>query len=99
MGSCNENILVWNVRGLNSRARWDAVRDGVRDEHVSILCLQETIMDVIPSRTILEMLGLDFDYSFLSAVGRSGGVLLAWRTTVWSVSDVHLADFSLTALV
>lgn len=56
-------------------------------------------MDVIPSRTILEMLGLDFDYSFLPAVGRFGGVLLAWRTCVWSVSDVHLADFSLTTLV
>nr|ABA95403.1 retrotransposon protein, putative, unclassified [Oryza sativa Japonica Group] len=44
-------------------------------------------------------LGLEFDYSFLPAVSRSGGVLLAWRTTVWSISDVHLADFSLTALV
>lgn len=99
MGSCNENILVWNVRGLNSRTRRDAVRDVVRDERVSLLCLEETKMDVIPSRTILEMLGLDFDYSFLPAVGRFGGVLLAWRTCVWSVSDVHLVDFSLTALV
>lgn len=82
MGSCNENILVWNMRGLNSRARRDAVCDVVHDERVSLLCLEKTKMDVIPSRIILEMLGLDFDYSFLPAVGRFGGVLLAWWTAV-----------------
>lgn len=43
MGSCNENVLVWNMQGLNSRAHQDVVRD----ECVLLLYLEETKMDVI----------------------------------------------------
>lgn len=43
MGSCNENVFVWNMQGLNSRAHQDVVRD----ECVLLLYLEETKMDVI----------------------------------------------------
>jgi exonuclease III len=35
-------FLVWNTRGLNSRARCIAVRDIVALERASMVCLQET---------------------------------------------------------
>jgi len=35
-----ENLLVWNVRGLNSRARRNVVK-----ERVSLISLQETKLD------------------------------------------------------
>jgi exonuclease III len=41
------NIVIWNVRGLNSRARCDVVRELVTSERPSIMCLQETKLDVI----------------------------------------------------
>lgn len=78
------------MRSLNSCVRRDAVRDVVRDKRVSILCLEETKMDVIPPRIILEMLGLNFEYYFLPVVGLSRGMLLAWRKAAWSIMDVHL---------
>jgi hypothetical protein len=36
------HVLVWNARGLNSRARRSAVRDIVEKHRISIVCLQET---------------------------------------------------------
>jgi hypothetical protein len=37
MGS--ENILIWNVQGLNAGSHHDAVRELVRVERPSIVCL------------------------------------------------------------
>ena len=36
------HILVWNVRGLNSSARRDAVHVMVDSSNIDIVCLQET---------------------------------------------------------
>jgi exonuclease III len=36
------SFLAWNVRGLNSQAKWDAIRNKITDSHSSIVCLQET---------------------------------------------------------
>jgi hypothetical protein len=35
------HILVWNARGLNSRARRTAVRDVAEQQRASIICLQQ----------------------------------------------------------
>jgi len=73
-------ILCWNVRGLNSRARQDTVRTLVTSVKADIVCLQETKMSGISSSVILSMLGSDFTHWIeLSAVGASGGILVAWR--------------------
>jgi exonuclease III len=34
-------VLIWNVRGLNHRARRDAVHDMVASTHPDLACLQE----------------------------------------------------------
>lgn len=75
------HILVWNVCGLNSAARQDAVRMLVNSSQVDIVCLQETKMVAVTRRLILSMLGSDFDnnFTFLPSTGASGGVLIAWR--------------------
>jgi hypothetical protein len=39
--------VVWNVRGLNSKARRQVVKEIVLRERASIICLQETKMAVI----------------------------------------------------
>lgn len=36
------NIMVWNVRGINSQSKWDAIRDKISESSASIVCLQET---------------------------------------------------------
>jgi hypothetical protein len=43
----SENIIIWNVRGLNARSHRDAVCELVRAERPSIVYLQETKLSVI----------------------------------------------------
>jgi exonuclease III len=73
------HILIWNVRGLNSVTRRDAVRVIVNYYRIDVVCLQETKMAAISRQIVLSMLGSDFDnnYIFLPSVGASGGILIA----------------------
>lgn len=77
-----EQFLIWNARGLNSRARRTAVRDVISLERVVVVCLQETKVAVFSVNMLNELLGPDFDYSFLPSIGVSRGVLIGWRRTV-----------------
>jgi len=36
------SVLSWNIRGINSKKKWDAVRDRVVDSNCDVVCLQET---------------------------------------------------------
>lgn len=93
----SENIIIWNVRGLNSVARRNVVRDAVSTEHASLVCLSETKLNVINDRIIMQMLGVDFDYVYLPATQTRGGILLAWRRDIWVFSDVDIRFYSITA--
>jgi hypothetical protein len=66
MGS--ENVICWNVRGLNERSHHDSVCKLVRSEHASLICLQETKLSVISDYDVAQILGSGFDYFFLLAV-------------------------------
>ena len=90
------HVLIWNVRGLNSVARRDAVRVIVNSYKIDVVCLQETKMTAISRQIILSMLGSEFDnnYIFLSSVGASGGILIAWRSCLGPVSASRVDIFS-----
>jgi len=96
----NCNMLVWNVRGLNSRSRRDALRGVVGDANASVVCVQETKLSVISSFMINEMLGAGFSsFSYLPAVGASGGVLIACRSPAFSLSQLSVGKFSVSVLL
>jgi exonuclease III len=77
-----EQFLIWNARGLNSRARRTIVRDVIALERVIVVCLQETKVAVFSVNMLNELLGPDFDYSFLPSIRVSRGVLIGWCRTV-----------------
>jgi mannosylglycoprotein endo-beta-mannosidase len=90
------HILVWNVRGLNSVTRRDAVRVVVNSYKIDVVCLQETKMVTVSRQIVLSMLGCDFDnnYIFLPSVGASGGILIAWRSCLGTVCATRVDTFS-----
>lgn len=92
-----QNLLVWNVRGLNSRARRNVVRELVAQERISLISLQETKLDVCNDALVTEMLGYGFDYVTLPAIQTCGGIALAWRRDIWSMSNYILRANSITA--
>jgi hypothetical protein len=55
MGS--ENILVWNVCGLNAAAHHNALRSLVASERPSVVYLQETKLTVIQDSDMLQLIG------------------------------------------
>ena len=91
--------LVWNLRGLNSRSQRNVVWELVAQENISLLSLQETKLNDCSDSLVLEIYGAGFDYFFQSAVNTCGGILLAWRTDVWSLSNPIVQSYSLTAKV
>ena len=92
-------ILVWNVRGLNSMARHSAVFQVVEAARASVVCLQETKMEIMSSELVNQCLGNKFeDFYYVLAVGTRGGILLAWDKMVVSASNRHATENTITAL-
>lgn len=91
-----ENILVWNVHGLNARAKRNMLREVVAQERVSLVMLQETMLDDCNDAMILDLFGARFDYFTLPTTNTCGGVLLAWHRDTWAISNPLVRDFSLT---
>ena len=88
----DNKFLFWNVRGLNSRASRVCVRDVVVLEAVSVVCLQETKVQLFSDVMLSELLGADFDYLILPSVGASGGILAAWRKDVWQAAQHNISS-------
>ncbi|RCV46436.1 hypothetical protein SETIT_9G531800v2 [Setaria italica] len=92
-----ENILVWNVRGLNARCRRDALRTMVGDANITVECLQETKLQDLSRFLVCEMLGQRFtSFAQLPSTGASGGILVACRGPEVSCYTVHTGRFSIT---
>jgi exonuclease III len=69
----SSGILIWNVRGLNDRAKRDAVKSLVLDTKPSIVCLQETKLCSISDFDILSILGSAYcNFVFNPAHGTRG---------------------------
>jgi hypothetical protein len=82
------------VRGVNARARQDA---GIRP---SVLCLQETKLDVIPQTLIMSMLGSAFtEFAYLPTSNTRGGILIAGHQSDVAFIDVLVGCFSITVSV
>ena len=72
--------FVWNVRGLNGRARRNVVREFLVQERPTLVCILETKLSVICNALANEILGTTFAYDFLPAMNVSSGILLGWNT-------------------
>jgi exonuclease III len=89
--------LIWNVHGLNCRARRDAVQDMVASTHPDLVCLQETKKAIISHRMVMSMLGAEFDeFIELLMDGTRSGILLAWKGSVCQHLNSRIDNFSLS---
>jgi exonuclease III len=85
---------------LNGRARRNAIYSLIATFGASIICFQETKMEIIYTSTIVEALGPDYDdYVYLPADGTRGGILIAWKSRDVTVSDPSFTAHTLTAKI
>ncbi|PNT68621.1 hypothetical protein BRADI_3g43363v3 [Brachypodium distachyon] len=98
--ACKPEITCVNVRGIISLAKRAAISQVVSQCGVGLVCLQETKMQHISCLIVTECLGPNFtEFFFLSALGTHGGVLLAWNPSLVSLSNPHIIERAITALV
>lgn len=78
MNGINQNILVWNIRGLNNRCRGADVRVVAEQATASVVCLVESKLEVVDQHLIGSMLGTRFDgFVALPALGTANGIIVA----------------------
>jgi exonuclease III len=74
----SDNILIWNVCGLNSCVHRIVVADMVAQEHISLVCIQESKLSVLNDSLVMSICGGDFEYCYVLADGTRGGTMVAW---------------------
>lgn len=101
MAQHNCQILNWNVRGLNEGARQDAVNELVRSTGATIVCLQETKMQLLDQNVVARTVGTKFVNSFavLPAEQTRGGILLAVNEDFFDLSDIELTTNTISATI
>jgi exonuclease III len=94
-------ILSWNVRGLNSAAKQEDVKQNISLFNPDLLCLQETKLASIDSVTIRKCLGSQFEnsYAFLPADGTREVIILVSNCSSMSLSNTVHTNHTLSAQV
>jgi exonuclease III len=74
------------VRGLNNPTQRQVVRDLIRDNDCTVVCLQETKLQTVTDSVVAETLGQEFmdHYAILPVVGTKGGVILTRSTDFYT---------------
>jgi exonuclease III len=80
-------VLCWNVRGLNAKEKWEAIRDKISESGCDVICLQETKRQTFDAQFIKKFCPASFDaFEFLPSVGASGGIITIWKSSLFSGS-------------
>lgn len=58
--SLSFSLLGWNVRGLNNADKRALVRESVMSSGVSVVCFQESKLEVVDSAVVFDSCGLDW---------------------------------------
>jgi exonuclease III len=98
MNNRSWQILCWNIRGLNGRDKWDAVRTKIDESACAVLCLQETKRAHFDKAFIRNFAPRRFDsFDYIPSEGASGGLLLLWNSSIFSATIIDKHCFAITA--
>lgn len=91
------SILSWNVRGMNSQAKLDHIRNKIAESGAAIVCLQETKRDSFDQQYISQFCPRHLNkFAFFRSGGASGGLLIVWNGNIFSGDVVLDNAFSIT---
>jgi exonuclease III len=93
----SSKILFWNIRGINSQEKWDALREKITESACQVVCLQKTKREHFDSFYIKKFYPRNLDpFAFSSSVGASGGILTIWNSNLFDGSVVHTNSYAIT---
>jgi exonuclease III len=83
------NILNWNVRGLNSTGKYNAIREKIEESSCSIICIQETKRATFDS-FVRKMAPKRFNkFAYVPSQGASRGIFMGWSGLMFSGQVTH----------
>ena len=93
----SSKILFWNIRGINSQEKWDAIRSKINESACQVLCLQETKRELFDNFYIRKFCPRSLDkFVFSPSVGNSGGLLTIWNSSIFEGALVQSNSYALT---
>lgn len=91
------NILCWNVRGVNSDKKWNALRDKIIDSSCDVICLQETKRASFDNAFVRNFCPPSFDmFEVLPSNGASGGVIVLWKSFLFLGSLAFQNEYAIS---
>jgi exonuclease III len=88
---------VWNVRGINSQCKWDALRDKINESTASMVCLQETKREHFHSSYLCKFCPRKLDkYAFQPSLGALGGLLIVWNGALFDGVVLQLNSYAIS---
>ena len=90
-------ILFWNIRGINSQEKWDALRDKISESACQVLCIQETKRENFDSFYIRKFCPRNLDnFAFSPSHGGSGGLITIWNSSLFYGTVVQINSYAVT---
>jgi exonuclease III len=90
-------ILFWNVGGIDSHEKWDALRDKISDSACQVLCIQETKRETFDSFYTKKLCHRYLDeFASSPLVVASDGFLTVWNSSVFYGNVVQSNSYAIT---
>jgi exonuclease III len=90
-------ILNWNIRGINSENKWNALSSKIEEINCDIICIQETKREHFDGQYLKKFCHKKFnEFVFLPSVGASGGMIIIWNGTLFKGELLFQNKFSLS---
>jgi exonuclease III len=90
-------VLCWNVRGLNAKEKWEAIRDKITESGCDVICLQETKRQSFDVQFLKKFYPASFvTFEFLPSVGASGGIITIWKSSLFSGSLAFSNEYAIS---
>lgn len=85
------------MRGINSRDKWNAIKNKVVDLSCDIICFQETKKESFDAAFLKNVCPPNFDrFEYLPSVGASGGIITAWKSRMFSGELIFSNEFAIS---
>ena len=95
--SRNWNILNWNIKGINSEDKCNAIREKIDESDCAIFCIQETKREQFDHSFIRKLAPKRFNkFAFSPSEGASGGILMGWNSAIFTGEVIQINKFTVT---
>ena len=89
MSTRTRSVLSWNVRGINSDKKWDAIRDRVINSNYDIVYLQETKKQSFDLMFIKKICTPSFDaFEYIPSLGASGRSIVISKSSLFAGTKI-----------